>query len=94
MPPGDALKESVAWILAHERNPDPKVLTWEPTRSFVRHFYWLRMENPAIFQRIEARIEGTTITVVTTRVAGGFSLLLNDRLASDPVRRQDAEPSA
>ncbi len=80
MPPGDALKQSVAWILGHERNPDPKELTWEPTRSFVKHFYWLRVENPAMFQRIEARIEGNTITVVTTRVAGGFSLLLNDRL--------------
>ena len=33
-----------------------------------------------MFQRIEARIEGNAITVVTTRVAGGFSLLLNDRL--------------
>lgn len=80
MPPEKPLREAVAWILEHERNPDPKQLTWEPTRSFVKHFYWLRVEKPAMFQRIEARIEGNTITVATTRLAGGLSLLLNDRL--------------
>jgi pimeloyl-ACP methyl ester carboxylesterase len=80
MPPGKPLKESVEWILEHERNPAPKELTWEPTRSFIKHFYWLRVEKPAMFQRIEARIEGNTITVAATRLTGGFSLLLNERL--------------
>lgn len=87
MPPGDKLNEQVKWVLQHERNPNPKELTWEPTRSFVKQFYWLRVEQPAMFQRIEANIKGNTIELVTTRLNAGFSVLLNDQLVdlSKPV---------
>jgi hypothetical protein len=44
----------------------------------VKQFHWLRVEQPAMFQRLEARVEGNTITITTRRLPGGFSLLLND----------------
>lgn len=72
--------ESVKWILQYTRNPNPKTLLWEPTRSFVKHFHWLRVGKPAMFQRIEASIEGNAIEITTTRLKGGFSILLNDQL--------------
>lgn len=70
----------VEWAVRQRRLSAPKTLAWEPTRSFVRHFHWLRVERPAMFQRLEARIEGNTIDVTTRRLPGGFSLLLNERL--------------
>jgi hypothetical protein len=33
-----------------------------------------------MFQRIEASIEGNAIEITTTRLKGGFSILLNDQL--------------
>lgn len=87
MPPGGQLNEQVKWILQHERNPSPKELTWEPTRTFLKQFYWLRVEKPAMFQRIEASIKGNTIELTTTRLNAGFSVMLNDHLVdlSKPV---------
>jgi len=73
---GDAVK----WALNYSRDPNPKTLSWEPSRSFVKHFHWLRVEKPAMFQRLEARIEGNTIEMTMTRIRTGFSLLLNDNL--------------
>ncbi len=72
--------EAVQWVLQHERNPVPKSVTWEPTRPFVKLFHWLRVAEPAMFQRLDARIEGNLIEIETERLPGGFSLLLNDEL--------------
>jgi hypothetical protein len=81
------IDEAVKWVLRYERNPNPRELTWEPMRSFVKHFYWLYVEKPAMFQRIEARITGNAIEISTARLNSGFSVLLNDRLVdlSKPV---------
>ena len=72
------VKGGVEWAVRHRRNPAPRQLLWEPTRPFVKQFHWLRVEQPAMFQRLEARVEGNTITITTRRLPGGFSLLLND----------------
>ena len=74
------VKAGVEWAVRHRRNPAPKQLLWEPTRPFVKQFHWLRVEQPAMFQRLEARIEGNTVTIATRRLSGGFGLLLNDAL--------------
>jgi pimeloyl-ACP methyl ester carboxylesterase len=78
--PVGKVSDAVKWVLQYSRDPNPKALTWEPTRSFLKHFHWLRVEKPAMFQRLEARIEGNTIEMTTTRIKNGFSLLLNDQL--------------
>jgi hypothetical protein len=74
------VKAGVEWVIERRRDPAPKAVAWEPTRPFVKHFHWLRVERPAMFQRLEARIDGNTIEVATRRLPDGFSLLLNDRL--------------
>ncbi|GDX95640.1 hypothetical protein LBMAG47_13040 [Planctomycetia bacterium] len=78
--PVGGVKAGVEWVIERRRDPAPKAVAWEPTRPFVKHFHWLRVERPAMFQRLEARIDGNTIEVATRRLPDGFSLLLNDRL--------------
>lgn len=78
--PSGKVGEAVKWVLQYVRNPNPKEVTWEPMRPFVQHFYWLYVEKPAMFQRIEARITGNTIEMAVTRLKTGFSVLLNDQL--------------
>lgn len=80
VPPGKVVRERVEWVLQFQRNPNPKELTWEPLRSFVKQFHWLYVKQPALFQRIEARITGNTIDLTTLRLNTGFGVLLNDRL--------------
>lgn len=80
MSPVGKVSENVQWVLQHVRNPDPRDLTWEPMRTFVKHFFWLYVEKPRMFQRIEAAIKGNDIEIHATRINRGFSVLLNDRL--------------
>jgi hypothetical protein len=78
---------AVAWAAAHQRPRYPKAVVWEPSREFIRHFYWLRAERPQFFTRLEAAIDGNTIDVNLTGLDGGFSILLNEHLVdmSRPV---------
>lgn len=78
---------AVAWAAAHQRPRYPKAVVWEPSREFIRHFYWLRVERPQFFTRLEAAIDGNTIDLNLTGLNGGFSILLNEHLVdmSRPV---------
>lgn len=71
---------AVTWSATHQRLCYPKAVVWEPSRSFIRHFYWLRVERPQFFTRLEAAIDGNTIDVKLSRLSGGFSILLNEHL--------------
>ncbi|MEI8122675.1 MAG: prolyl oligopeptidase family serine peptidase [bacterium] len=74
------MSAAVTWSATHQRPRYPKAVVWEPSRSFIRHFYWLRDERPQFFTRVEAAIDGNTIDVKLTRLSGGFSILLNEHL--------------
>jgi len=78
--PRNAHAKAVRWIVQHKRNPYPKHILWEPKRAFNRTFYWLRVENPELFTRMEARIHGNTVHLSTDTIWGGFSVLLNEHL--------------
>jgi predicted esterase len=79
--PRSSTEQAVAWIAPSRRNPYPRELIWEPKRDFNRQFYWLTMEKPRIFTRLEARIEDNTVALTTHNLQGGFGVLLNEEIA-------------
>jgi len=79
--PPSRTEQAVAWIAPSRRNPYPRELIWEPKRDFNRQFYWLTMEKPRIFTRLEARIEDNTVALTTHNLQGGFGVLLNEEIA-------------
>lgn len=78
--PGSAVSEGVEWVAKFKRNPYPKRICWEPKRKFNRQFYWLWVDKPQIFTRLEGEIEGNTVKLETLNINGGFSVLLNRHL--------------
>lgn len=81
------LQEAMDWCVAKKRNPNPKLVIWEPLRPWKRCFNWLRVEVPEDGPRMVARIQGNEVTVESGG-AKGLSILLNDKLVSlsKPVR--------
>jgi predicted esterase len=77
--PPDGVGPIWNWMKGKTRNPYPKFVIWEPTRSYKRNFFWLRLENPGQGQRVEAKIEsGNRISL-----SGNFSNLeiyLNEKM--------------
>ena len=80
------LNQLVDWIFKFKRNPYPKHVIWEPKRKFNHYLWWLKVKNPKIGQRLEAKIEGNTITIETRNIDKGFSVLLNEKLI-DPHKK-------
>jgi hypothetical protein len=56
--PKEGLKPIWDWLFAKKRDPYPKQLLWEPSRSYKQHFYWLKSEGSG---RIEAKLENQKI---------------------------------
>lgn len=69
------------------RNPVPRHLSWELKDSIVTHFFWLNVPEPANGQELDAKIEGSTIRIVTRNIKE-FELNLDGRLVAvdKPVR--------
>jgi hypothetical protein len=76
------MEEAITWALAFKRDPNPKKFTWEPAREFDRSLYWLRVDKPHFFTRLEAEREGNTVKLKTKRLASGFSVMLNEQMIS------------
>jgi hypothetical protein len=83
LPDRDKLKE----MLGHTRNPVPRHLTWEPTDTIIKDFFWLHVPAPAKGQTIEAVVRDNTLTItaqnVKTLAVGLDSRLLD---SSKPLR--------
>ncbi len=74
------LDTALDWVLKFKRKPYPKKVIWEPKRDFNKCFYWLKVNEPKVGQRIEGEIKGNTIKLTTENLDGGFSVFLNDEL--------------
>jgi len=83
---GAKLNQLLDWVLKFKRNPYPKQVIWEPKRKFNHYLWWLKVKNPKIGQRLEAKIEKNTITIKTENIDKGFSVLLNEKLI-DPKKK-------
>jgi predicted peptidase len=84
---GQGINSALDWLFKYKRKPYPKKVVWEPKRKFNKYFYWLKVNEPKIGQRIEAEIKGNTIDLTTEDLDSGFSVFLNDELVdlSKPV---------
>ena len=65
--------------LALRREPLPKTVIWEPSGADVGEQYWISIDSPADGQRVEARIAGQRLVLLTKEVAS-LSLWLDERL--------------
>jgi predicted esterase len=77
--PKEGFKHIWDWMFSKKRDPYPKQVIWEPGRAYKQIFYWLKIANPPLGQRIEAKIDANKISI-----QGGlaeFSVFLNDKLA-------------
>lgn len=81
MVPGQGIDKAVAWVAPFVREPNPKHICWEPKQPFNNQLYWLRLSQPRLFQRLDARIADNTVRVQTHNVNGGLTILLNRHLA-------------
>lgn len=77
LPDRDKIKD----MYSYTRNPVPKHLTWEPTDSLLKDFFWLAIEKPAKGQLIEVILKDNSIAVRTEKV-DAFTLLLDGRLVN------------
>ena len=80
------LNQMLDWIFKFKRSPYPKQVIWEPKRKFNHYFFWLKVKEPKMGQRIEAKIKGNTITIKTENIKSGLSVLLNEKLI-DPKKK-------
>lgn len=74
-------KDAVAipWMAKYARNPWPKQIVWYQDDVTSKRLYWLGNDNPQKGQRIEASVEGQTITLTTDNVPT-VTLRLSDQL--------------
>ncbi|MFM8385716.1 MAG: hypothetical protein ACKOCB_02680 [Planctomycetia bacterium] len=82
--PPKGLKPIADWMLSRQRDPAPRHVVWEPSRPGKRRFFWLGSTQDA---RLEGRIQGNTIDLVTGGRTGRLQVWLHERLVdtSKPV---------
>jgi hypothetical protein len=71
--PKEGLKPIWDWLFAKKRDPYPRHVIWEPSRSTKKHFYWLKSDGAG---RIEAKLENQKITLKGSVAA----LFLSDKM--------------
>jgi len=81
--PKDGTKPIFDWMLKKTRDPFPKHVVWEGSRSYKRFFFWLKKEKPGGL--VEAKRDGNTIAL--TGSTGGLEVLLSEKMVkfADPV---------
>lgn len=75
----DTEADKIAELRKYTRNPAPKRVVWVQTDNVLHRFYWLEAVNPVEKGRIEAIIDGNTITL-TTEKQGQVAIWLTSNL--------------
>lgn len=55
--PSAGPRAGLEWIAAHERNPRPRKIVWEPVRQWKHTFYWLRWTDPWLEGLLVAEVD-------------------------------------
>jgi predicted esterase len=74
--PKDGVKPIFDWMLAKRRDPLPKRVLWEPSRSYKKHFYWIRKTSTG--GQVDVQRDGNKFTV--TGSSGGITIMLNEKM--------------
>ncbi len=77
LPDRDKIKD----MIGYTRNPFPKHLTWEPTDSHLKDFYWLSVNQPTRGQFADAIATKDGITLRTEKISQA-TLYVDERLIS------------
>lgn len=75
----DIEKDRITKLRPWTRNAVPKKLTWIQTDGILKRFYWVEALSPADQGRIDAVVDGNTITL-TTKGQGDVALWLSKDL--------------
>jgi hypothetical protein len=71
---------ALEWMAKYTRVTRPKRIVWLQDDVTEKRFYWLGTDDPKQGDRIEAAIEGQTITIVSASRAMELRVLLDDRM--------------
>lgn len=74
--PKEGLKPIWDFMLAKKRDPLPTRVLWEPSRSYKRHFYWIKKDSGG--GQVDVARDGNTFTV--TGSSSGITILLNEQM--------------
>ena len=81
LPPGGAIK-LLEKIAGSSRDPRPTKIVWQPSKMWVRQFYWLHWENPVPEAIVVAKVDrqSNKITITCDSSTNGLQVLLDERL--------------
>ena len=71
---------AVPWMAKHTRVTRPKRVVWLQDDVTEKRFYWLGNDEPMKGDRIEAAIDGQTITIMSASRAMKLRVLLDDQM--------------
>jgi dienelactone hydrolase len=103
--PADGPGPGIAWASKKPRDPRPKKVVWQPSRAWVRQFYWLTYEGPLPGPVVTVESKGDNrFDVTASDSTEGLRLLVDARtidfskdvvvmLAGKEVFRGPARPS-
>ena len=74
--PKDGLKPIWDFMLAKRRDPLPKRVLWEPSRSYKKHFYWIRKTSTG--GQVDVQRDGNKFTV--TGSSSDITIMLNEKM--------------
>lgn len=61
--PDGGAKPGLEWATAHERNPRPEKIVWQPVRDWKKTFYWLRWNRPWLGSVLTATVDREANTI-------------------------------
>ncbi len=73
--PKDGVKPIFDWMTAKKRDPLPKRVLWEPTRSYKKHFYWVKKSSTG--GQVDVQRDGNKFTVTGTT---DITIMLNEKM--------------
>ncbi|MEO0479953.1 MAG: hypothetical protein AAF196_10765 [Planctomycetota bacterium] len=79
LPPGGTV-ELLKKVVESERNVLPERITWQPTLSWKRQFYWLHWEQPVPNAILQIDRNGNTVSIESENELRGLELLIDERL--------------
>jgi predicted esterase len=74
------------WMTSHKRNPYPDYIVWEPTRSYKKLFWWVKVRSRG--GQLVAKYKKSKNLIEIEATCSGISVFLNEKMAdfTKPVK--------
>jgi hypothetical protein len=73
-------RDKLVDIYPNVRSTMPRELLWEQTDGVIRNFFWLRCDNPAKKQEVNALCRDNRVTITTAPETKNITIFLDNRL--------------